>query len=130
VRSQVLKRGEALADGPHLLGREVSAFTIEAGDGLPHAEVAGGPRFGTPEVPREEPVRSPFADSRQGRQLCFHVLIRKRRKLDEIEVTACQADDVIRLAPREAERGIPFEPFFDFNDLSRALANGIATPPS
>jgi len=34
------------------------------------------------------------------------------------------------LARYLAERGIPFEPFSDFNDLSRALANGIATPPS
>ena len=34
------------------------------------------------------------------------------------------------LADYLAERGTPFEPFSDFNALSRALANGIVTPPS
>jgi len=34
------------------------------------------------------------------------------------------------LARYLAERGTPFEPFSDFHALSRALANGIVTPPS
>jgi 2-hydroxy-3-keto-5-methylthiopentenyl-1-phosphate phosphatase len=34
------------------------------------------------------------------------------------------------LATYLARRGTPFEPFSDFHALSRALANGIVTPPS
>jgi hypothetical protein len=103
MRRQVLERGEALADRPYLLGRQVSALAIEARDRLAHAEIAGRPRLRAAEVAGEEPVRRPLADAGQGRQLRLHLVVGQHREREEVEVAAREADDVVRLAPREAE---------------------------
>ena len=76
VRRQVLERFEALADHSHLVGRQVSALTIEARDGLAQAEVAGGPRLRPREVAGEEPVRCPLADPREGRESALDLVVR------------------------------------------------------
>ena len=104
MRRQVLEGGEAFADRPYLLGRQVSALAVEARDGLAHGEVAGGPRLGTAEVAGEEPVRRPLADAGQGRELRLDLVVRQSGQRRQVEATAREADDVRRLSPRETER--------------------------
>src|SRR5947208_1605459 len=43
VRAQVLERGEALAEGAHVVDRQSPALAVEAGDSFPDGEVARGP---------------------------------------------------------------------------------------
>ena len=65
VGRQVLERVEALADRPHLLGRQVAALTIESRRCLPQAEVASGPGPRPRRGGGREPVGGPLADPRQ-----------------------------------------------------------------
>src|SRR5262249_23475942 len=56
---QVLERVEAVAERAHLGGGQVTPLTIEPGDGLAQAEVAGRPGAWPSEVAGEVPVRGP-----------------------------------------------------------------------
>ena len=103
VRAQVLERGEALAQGAHLVDRQGPAFAVEAGDRLPDSEVARRPGPGPREVAGEEPVGSPLADSRQRSQRVLDLVVGQSSEAAEVEIAAREADGVFGLAAREAE---------------------------
>ena len=53
---------------------------------------------------REEPVGRPLAEAAQRDEPRLHLVVRQRRECGEIELRAGEPDDVLRLAPREADR--------------------------
>ena len=61
--------GEALTGGARVL------LAVEMENRLAQAEIAGGPGVGAGEVARQEPLRGPFSDSREGDQARLHVLV-------------------------------------------------------
>jgi len=88
-----------LVDGQH------AAVTIERGDGVPQGEVAGGPGARSREMPSEKPVGRPLADSREPRELRLDLVVGEGRERMQVEVGACELQDVSGLAAREAEAG-------------------------
>src|SRR5260370_21327995 len=89
---------EAVARGAHV------EATIERLHRLAQRKVAPRPGVRAREVPREEPVRGPFAEAAHRRQPRLDLVIRPRGEPSEVEVGARKPDDVLRLAPREPER--------------------------
>src|ERR1700756_5207391 len=98
MRSQFLEGVEALAR------RADVDVTIERAYRLPQGEVAGRPGVGAAEVAREEPVRRPLAEPAQGGELLLPLVVGEKRQPLEVDVGASEADHVLGLAPREAER--------------------------
>src|SRR6185312_817214 len=99
VRSQVLEGLEACACGADV------HITIERAYGSAQREVTGRPGARAAEVAREEPVRRPLAEPAQRGKPRLDLLVGLEGQSDEIEVGAREPDHVLRLAPREAERG-------------------------
>src|SRR3954470_23818484 len=101
VRRQVLERLEPMSCGA-LVG-----IAVEVRDGLAQADVADRPRARTREMTREEPLRRPLADAAQLDEARLHLFVGKRGEPVEIDGGAREADDVLRLAAREAEGHAP-----------------------
>src|SRR2546421_115011 len=59
------------------------------------------------QVSREEPVGAPFAQTAQRRDAGLHLVVGKRGELVEVELGAREAEHVLGLPAREAERGQP-----------------------
>src|SRR4029453_2447425 len=68
------------------------------------AQVACGPGIRTGEVPGEEPVCRPLADSGQRGEPGLDLPVWKRSQALEVEVGAGEVADVLCLAPREPQR--------------------------
>src|SRR5262249_45372129 len=99
VRGQVLERCEPGADRAH-----VRVCTIECGDCLPQAEVAPRPRLRPREVTGEEPLGRPLADPALRDELSLDLVVRQPREAVEVELRPGEAEDVLGLPTREAER--------------------------
>ena len=94
MNGEILVRGETV----HVAGCKVMQRERPA-----DAEVAGSPRLRAAEVPCEVPVRGPVAQTAHGRDPRFHLVVRQRRELVVGQLRAGDADDVLRLAVREAD---------------------------
>src|SRR5579864_5848155 len=99
VGREVLERSEADADRPHVLSR-----TIERCDRLAEPEVAPRPRLWASQMSGEEPVCGPLADAALGHESRLHLVVGQASKGLEVEVTACDSDDVLRLSAGETKR--------------------------
>jgi len=98
VGREVLEGVEALAEGA-----DVSCFEVERDDGLAQREVAGRPGARAREVAGEEPVGRPFAEAANGHEPGLHLVVGKTGQPLELDRACGQAEDVLGLAPREAE---------------------------
>src|SRR5439155_24267115 len=109
VRGQVLERSEAGSHRADLLDRYVAAATIEGGDRLAQAEVAGRPGLRPRKVAGEIPVRRPLAEPADRDDPLLHLVVGQPSELPVVGLGAGDAEHVLRLAPREAERDeVPF----------------------
>jgi hypothetical protein len=88
-----------------VVDRGLASVEVEPRDRLAQAEVARRPGIGAAEMAREEPVRGPLTQAALGDDRRLDLVVRQRLKSVEIEVRACQGDDVLGLPPREPERG-------------------------
>ena len=104
MRREVLERVEPRPERAHVRDRQRRAFEVERRHRLDEGEVAGGPRPWAGEVAREEPVRGPLADTAQRDEPSLDLLVVQHAQRRVVDVRAREADDVLRLAPREAER--------------------------
>src|SRR5207237_4680823 len=98
VGGQVLERVEALARGAGVV-----ELRVERRERLPQGEVARGPGRRPGEVPREEPVHGPLADSRQRDEPRAHLVVRERGEPVQVEVAPGEPDGIRGLTAREAE---------------------------
>jgi hypothetical protein len=105
LRGQIFERREPLAHATDLLDRERTPGSVERGDGLPHAEVAGRPRVRPGEVAREEPVGCPTAEPADRGQGRDHLVVFERGQPVEIEVAVRELEDVLRFR-REKPSGV------------------------
>ena len=95
---QVLERVEALGEGT-----KVGHVTIERSDCLPQSQVARRPGVRPRKVAGEKPVGRPLAEPADRDEPRRYLLVWKPGERVEIEVAAREADDVLRLAGREAD---------------------------
>src|ERR1051325_753126 len=98
MRGEVLERLEALPQSAHVPG-----VRIEEGRGFANGEIARRPRARSREVAREEPIRRPLAAPANRHKPSPDLLVRKLREGRVVDLLRGDPDDVLGLAPREAE---------------------------
>src|SRR5689334_11160688 len=96
MRSEVLERLEALAQSAHVRG-----VRIEEGRGFANGEIARRPRTRSGEVAREEPIRSPLAETANRHEPSLDLLVRKLRQGRVLDHLRVDPYDVLGLAPPE-----------------------------
>src|SRR4051812_27881125 len=100
VGAQVLERVE-----PGTRGTDVRLVRVEREHSLAQAEVTRRPGVRPRQVAREEPVGAPFSEPAQRGQARFHLVVRQDAERVEIDVRARDAENILGLPAREAERG-------------------------